>query len=155
MRLDQAEKNSFGLAVFKRLFDAAPRSESYFKQSNTRLCFIVSRALEMSMEIYQEPTRLANDVTSLGIRHIMWNIPTTFFEPFLQAMLDECLFRYSTHPLGVEGLEWALRIIAGIMVQTIDEGSSPLIEAVVRNRPKAVKKALADYPRRDRAIACL
>ena len=30
------------------------------------------------------------------------------------------------------------------MIKTTDDGSAPLIEALVPNRPKAVEKALAD-----------
>jgi len=154
-RLDQEEKKSFALEVFKRLFAMVPHSESFFKQSNTRLIFIVGRALDMCMNIYKEPTRLVNEITSLGIRHIMWNIPTTYFDPFVQCMLDEAIARYGASQQAIEGLEWSMRIIASIMVDTIDEGSSALVEAVVLNRPKAVKKALTDYARKDRAPACL
>ena len=35
-----------------------------------------------------------------------------------------------------------------MMIKTTDDGSAPLIEALVPNRPKAVKKALADKARR-------
>merc|ERR1712228_800843 len=132
--LDQAEKTSFAFSVFKNLFDEAPVAQDYFKQSNTRLIFIVSRALDMCTELYQEPTRTVNDIVSLGIRHIMWNIPTTFFEPFVRVMLCECNARYSEHPLAIQGLKWSLTVISHIMVQTIDEGSSPLITAVVLNK---------------------
>lgn len=70
-------------------------------------------------------------------------------------MLDEARKRYRDHPAALEGLQWSLTVIARIMLQVIDEGSSTLITAVVLNQPKAAKKALGDICRRDRATMSL
>ena len=51
--------------AFNRLFDAHPRSEDYFKASNARLNFLAWKALELSAEMYLEPTKVHHETTAL------------------------------------------------------------------------------------------
>mmetsp|Transcript_127272 Transcript_127272/g.407038 ORF Transcript_127272/g.407038 Transcript_127272/m.407038 type:complete len:350 (+) Transcript_127272:354-1403(+) len=83
------DKRKIGMEAFKQLFRKLPDTEKYFKQNNERLCFFVTRAIEMSGEIYQDPVRLINDTLSLGLRHIMYQVNTQYFEPFVFCMLEE------------------------------------------------------------------
>jgi len=148
------EKSQFGLNAFNRLFDAEPHSEDHFKTSNARLSMLAGKSLELSMQMYKEPTRVMNEVTSLGLRHIMYNIPTAYFEPFVQGIVDE-IRCFTDDEEAIEGVEWTMTQIACIMVYTIDTGSTPLLRAVVSNDPKMVRKALGNESRKNRAAACL
>merc|ERR1711972_683704 len=86
--LDDAMVKTMGLEVFVRLFKQSPESEGFFNQSNDRLCFIVGKAFKFGADIYQEPDKIANDVQALGIRHIMFQIATEYFKPFVKVMLS-------------------------------------------------------------------
>lgn len=147
-------KREFGMAVFNRLFEKIPATETYFKQNNERLRFIVTKAIEMSTELYRDPKRLIIEIQDLGLRHIMYNVATEFFEPFILCMLEE-LEVASKDEVALEGFAWALTQIASTMVRVIDEGATPLIRAVLANKPKQVRKALAGYSREERAAAQL
>jgi len=143
-----------GMSVFIRLFKKIPDTENYFKQNNERLIFIVTRALEMSGEMYAEPARVIADTMQLGLRHIMYNVPSQYFEPFVLCCVEE-LEAYTTDPLAVEGVAWTLTHIAALIVRIIEETATPLIRAVLANSPKQVKKALGEYSRQDRAASAI
>jgi hypothetical protein len=147
------EQKKFGLNAFNRLFAAQPRSENHFNTSNARLSTLASRALGMTMELYRDPARMVNESRSLGLRHTMFNISTSYFEPFVTALVEE-LKTWTTDIVAVDGVEWALSQIACIMVYEINENSTPLLMACVANNPKAVRKALSQIPRKHRAAAC-
>jgi len=152
--MSREDKRRMGMSVFIRLFKKIPDTENYFKQNNERLIFIVTRALEMSGEMYAEPARVIADTMQLGLRHIMYNVPSQYFEPFVLCCVEE-LEAYTTDPLAVEGVAWTLTHIAALIVRIIEETATPLIRAVLANSPKQVKKALGEYSRQDRAASAI
>jgi len=152
--LPDEEKKQYGLNAFNRFFDKVPLAENHFNTSNARLSVLAAKGLDMAMDMYKTPSRAVNNNTSLGLRHIMYNIDSSHFEPFVQALVEE-LRNITTDELVIEGIEWSLMQIACIMTFTIDEGSNPLLKAVIANSPKMVKAALAGVARKDRADACL
>lgn len=148
------EHSSFGVNAFNRLFDAHPGAENYFKSSNSRLNTLAFKGLELSAMMYKEPTRVVNEVASLGIRHIMYMVSVEYFEPLVNAYVEE-LRNHTTDVQAVEGIQYTLTLIATIMVTTLNEGSTPILSAVASNSPKEVRKALAMQPRGKRSDACL
>jgi len=90
-QMTDEDKKKFGLNAFNRLFDAVPRSEDFFNTSNSRLSVLATRALEMSCDMYKDPMRMLNETMSLGLRHIMYNVPTDFFTHFVSAILRSCV----------------------------------------------------------------
>jgi len=48
-----------------------------------------------------------------------------------------------------------MRIVASIMVHTIEDGSNPLLQAVLRNNAKQVRKELGKIAKGDRAKAAV
>jgi len=147
------EKRTLGLNVFKRLFKMNPQTEFYFKQNNERLAFIVRSALEFSAKIFNEPAKTVDDLTALGLKHIMWSIPTEYFEPFLICCVQEVQEKCGSDNL--EPFAWALEIVASVLVLTIEDGSSPLLTAVLKNNPKAVRKELGKLPRAQRPASAV
>ena len=69
---------SFASKSTRVFFTAAPAGQDYFKQSNTYLHFIADRVIEMTLEIYQSPVKMVDDVSALGLRHVGSAIPTVF-----------------------------------------------------------------------------
>jgi len=153
-QMTDEDKKKFGLNAFNRLFDAVPKSEDFFNTSNSRLSVLATRALEMACEMYKDPMRVLNETFSLGLRHIMYNVPTDFFSHFVSSIVEE-LREFTTDLVAIEGVEWTLTTIGAIMVYTINEGSNPILRAVISNNAKEVRKALAPQARGNRAAACL
>jgi hemoglobin-like flavoprotein len=152
--LDDAMVKTIGLEVFVRLFKQAPKAEGFFNQSNDRLCFIVGRAFKYGADIYQEPEKIATDVQALGMRHIMFQIATEYFKPFVEVVLS-VVADHNNDPVLLQGLAWSLETVAAIMVHTIDTNSNPLLSAVLNNKPKQVRKVLGEVPRGKRQGAAL
>lgn len=152
--LSQDQKQKLGMRVFTRLFKEQPGAEDSFKQSNARLAYIVIRGLDMAVQTYQEPARMYDEITALGLRHIMFQAKTKFFQHFVSAIVAE-LQLMCNDDLVIDALNWILCVIGSVMVRTIDEGATPLLNAVVRNDPIAAKKALAAAPRAERAQAAI
>jgi len=84
----------------------------------------------------------------------MYNISLDFFEPFVQGIIEE-LKVTTDDVVAIEGIEWTLSLTATIMINTINEGSNPLLSAVVANDPKMIRKALQPVARSKRAEVCL
>jgi hemoglobin-like flavoprotein len=152
--VDERQAKELGLEVFVRLFKAAPESEGFFNQSNDRLCFIVFKAIKFGADVYQETETIAADIKSLGIRHIMFQLDTKYFTPFVQVVIS-VIKDMNDDPLLLEGIAWSMETVAAIMVHTIDTNSNPLISAVLDNKPKQAKKVLGAVPRGKRQGAAL
>jgi hypothetical protein len=151
-----AEHKEWGVGAFNRLFETQPGAEFFFKSSNARLNILAGKGLELAVEMYRDPMLTLNQTTSLGLRHVMYNVSIDFFEPFVHAIVEELKSRTpESEWLGVEGVEYTLTLIATIMVNTINDGANPLLRAVIANSAKDVRKALQPLARKDRAEACL
>lgn len=152
--LSDKEKKSIGSKAFDRLFKEEPKAERYFKQSNARLAFIVALILDLTAAIFAEPEKVVAEVTQLGLKHIMFQAEPAFFQNFVSAIVSEVQV-VCKDPVAVEGVNWALCVIACLMVRTMEQGSTPLLRAVVNNNVKEVKKALNNVGRAARSEAVL
>lgn len=150
----EKDKHQIGLKAFERLFKEHPKSENFFKQNNARLASFVAKSLDMSVQLFQEPQRMVDEITQLGLRHIMFQASTRYIQPFVSSIMAE-VQRTCKDALAVEGLNWALCIIGSIMYRTIETGATPILKAVVRNDVKGLKKALSKTPKGDRNAAIL
>merc|ERR1712216_15379 len=154
INLDHSTKRELGFAVWKTLFDEQPAAENLFKQSNEKLCQIALKGMEFVGRIFDEPKAVVNEVTSLGLRHIMWQVDAKWFIPYVEVY-TRTVSEYCDGEVAVEGFSWALSIIACIMSRTIVDGNTPILQAAVTNNVKAMKKALGDRPRGTRNLDCL
>jgi hypothetical protein len=152
--MSEEDKKKYGLNAFNRFFAKQKKAEDHFNTSNARLSVLAIHGLELCADIYKEPTRLCDMVTSLGLKHIMYNISVEYFDAFVEAMVEE-LECWVKDPNAVAGVEWAMTQIAAIMIYTIREGSNPLLQAVITNNQKKVRAALAPLAKKDRAATCL
>lgn len=147
--LDDDTKYKIRKTFYQKFFVAAPLGQEFFKQSDTRLHFIADRIMVMVQEMYEEPHRMVDDLSSVGLRHVGYGIPTELFNPFVNCIV-EVMGEFTNNPMGIEGYRWSLSLIAKIMVRTICEGSTIVMKAINANSLPMLKRALACAPRASR-----
>merc|ERR1719181_611119 len=140
--------------VFKRFFALAPAGQDYFKQSATRQYWIVDKIMEMTLEMYREPKTMVEDLSALGLRHVSYSIPTELFAPFVSGAV-EVVRELTTDDEAENSFRWSLTLVSKILVRTVLEGSTIVMQAINTNLEKALKKAIAVAPRGKRAMELL
>jgi len=149
--LSEDQLYTFRKDLYDRFFAAAPAGQDFFKQSNTRLHFIAEEVTRMTLDLYKDPWRMIDEISALGLRHVGFGIPTELFAPFVTATV-EVLARYTAEfPGALEAFRWSLGAIAQMLVQTITEGSTIVMQAININSAAQVKKALSCATRGERA----
>ncbi|CAJ1401665.1 unnamed protein product [Effrenium voratum] len=149
--LEQETRELLSGKVYSRFFATAPEGQDFFKQSSSRLLFIVERVLELTLDMYRNPHGMVDDISALGLRHVGYGIPTHFFNPFVAAVLDG-LREITEDEKLCEAFGWSLGLIARMLVRTITEGSTLVMKAINHNSPKQIRKALSTAPRNQRAM---
>jgi len=137
-------------SIYENFFAAAPSGQDWFKQSNTRLHFIVERVLSMTMELFENPWRMVDEISALGLRHVGYGIPTELFGPFVSACI-QVMLSVSRDETAIEAFRWSLGLISKMLVETINEGSTIVMKAINVNNEAMVKKAMSCAPRGKRA----
>ncbi|CAK0886462.1 unnamed protein product, partial [Prorocentrum cordatum] len=143
---DETERYGFRRDIYTRFFEIAPEGQDFFKQSNTRLHFIADRILVMTIEIFHQPKTLLSEISALGLRHVGFGIPTHLFPPFVNACVHVMRSRTKDGSVN-EAFRWSLSLISQILVRTINEGSTVVMQAINRNSVSQLKRAIAKEPR--------
>lgn len=151
--LSKEQRHQLGVKTFDRLFRESEVS-SYFKSSNMRLAFIVKQALDYSARLFDEPAQMVEEMQALGLKHIMFQAQAKFFHPWASALVAE-VQQICQDEEVVEGMNYAMCIIASIMGQAVETGSTPVLQAVANDDVKALKRALQAAPRAARFEAAL
>merc|ERR1740138_1998927 len=146
MRYDLAKN------VYVNFFSAAPAGQEYFKQSTSRLHYIADRVFMMTGELYQNPTKMVDDISALGLRHVGYGIPTELFGPFVTACVEVLMTRTSDDT-AVEAFRWSLGLISNMLTRTITEGSTVVMKAINANSTKMLKKAIGSAARGERSAS--
>mmetsp|Transcript_33986 Transcript_33986/g.79147 ORF Transcript_33986/g.79147 Transcript_33986/m.79147 type:complete len:1138 (-) Transcript_33986:44-3457(-) len=141
---------NYRVQLYERFFAAVPAGQDYFKQSNTRLHFIAESATNMSLKLLQDPWRMVDDVSALGLRHVGYGIPTEMFGPFTEAAVD-ALRGHVDETLALEAFNWSLSIISQMLVHTVTEGSTIVMKAINNNSVTQLVKAVSCAPRGERS----
>jgi hypothetical protein len=152
--LDEDQLYTLRKEIYESFFLAAPAGQDFFKQSNTRLHFIADRALLMTQELFQDPVKMVDDISALGLRHVGYGIPTELFAPFVNSII-EVLGNYSNDHNTIEAYRWSLSLISNMLVRTITEGSTIVMKAINANSVKLLNKAIAVAARGERANTML
>lgn len=137
-------------AIYDRFFIAAPLGQDFFKQSDTRLHFIMQRVFNFSMDIFADPWQVVDDISALGLRHVGYGVPTELFGPFVTAVM-EVMGPEAGNSTAKEAFRWSLALIAKQLVRTISEGSTLVMKAVNVNSGGQLVKAVNLAPRGKRA----
>merc|ERR1719337_291720 len=148
--LDEDQKFEIRKDIYNTFFTLAPAGQDFFKQSNTYLHVVADKIMNMTLEIYQNPVKMVDDISALGLRHVGYAIPTELFAPFVSACVEVLMTRTSDETV-VESFRWSLALVAKMLVRTITEGSTIVMKAINANSQKLLKKAIACAPRGERA----
>eukprot|EP00435_Cladocopium_sp_Y103_P064572 s631_g26.t1 len=127
---------------------------NYFKQSSSRLRWISTQIFRITVEMYQDPPLMVDEMSALGLRHVGYGIPTEFFSPFVSCVID-ALKEFTQDDKLCDAFGWSLGLVSRILVRTIDEGSTLVMKAINLNSAKHIKRALTAAPRKRRATAML
>ena len=66
----------------------SPFSKEFLKQSSTRILFIADKITSMTLEIYRHPSRVVEEASANGLRHVGYGVPTEMFPPFVSAAVE-------------------------------------------------------------------
>eukprot|EP00913_Durusdinium_trenchii_P028889 g27086.t1 len=138
--LQQEHLTSYCRDQYKRFFQLAPSGQDFFKQSTTRLYFIAEK--------------ISQELSGLGLRHVGYGVPTELFSPYVTSAV-EVIRGMTTDDHTQTAFAWSLTLIAKIMVRTLVEGSTVVMQAINTNIEKNLKKAIAVAPRGKRAMELL
>jgi len=145
------QRQTVRTSVYSTFFSRHPAGQDVFKQSTTRLHFIADRVLAMTLEIYRNPKKMAEDISALGLRHVGYGISTDLFSPFVTTCVD--VVRGVTDDDGAEeGFRWSLSLISRILVRVINEGDTIVMRAINANCGNQLTKAVGCAPRGQRAL---
>jgi len=150
--LDEDTKFEVRKDIYNTFFTQAPAGQDFFKQSNTYLHFIADKIMNMTVELYQNPIKMVDDISALGLRHVGYAIPTEMFGPFVSACVEVLMTRTSDEVL-IESFRWSLGLTSKMLVRTITEGSTIVMKAINANSQKMLKKAISCAPRGERYLA--
>jgi hemoglobin-like flavoprotein len=148
--IDDATGYSMREEIYAKFFAACPAGESFFKQSNTYLHIVATKIIQMSVEMYQDPIRMVDDISGLGLRHVGYAIPTELFGPFVSVCVEVVKGLGATES-AVDGFRWSLALVAKMQTRTILEGSTIVMKAINVNSEASLNKAVGCAPRGERA----
>merc|ERR1719440_2330123 len=148
--LDEDQKFEIRKDIYSTFFTQAPAGQDFFKQSNTYLHFIADKIMNMTLELYQNPIKMVDDISALGLRHVGYAIPTELFGPFVSACVEVAMTRTSDENT-VESFRWSLGLTSKMLTRTITEGSTIVMKAINANSQKLLRKAIGCAPRGERA----
>jgi len=154
--LTNNDYQDIGQTVWRNgLFKEIPEAELRLKQSMQRFVFIAKSALEFSTSLFDEPTRIKQQLTQLGLRHILFQVDPAWFPVFADHMAKDALERSNFDNSVSEAVRWSITIMGSLMARTVTVASTPILVAAVKNDIKGLQKALAEQPRGTRAHAVL
>jgi hypothetical protein len=119
--LDEDQKFEIRKDIYSAFFTAAPAGQDFFKQSNTYLHFIADKIMNMTLELYQNPVKMVDDISALGLRHVGYAVPTELFGAFVTACVEVIMTR-TKDETTVESFRWSLGLVSKMMVRVINEG---------------------------------
>lgn len=149
--LDDLSKFRLRKAIYASFFGLAPGGQSFFKQSNTRLHFIVNKICEMTLQMFAAPAEMVSEISALGLRHVGMGIPPDLFAPFVSAAVQQVQLA-NPDKVALEAFIFALNLISKILVRTIREGSTVVMKAINANSVQMLTHALETAPRSQRSL---
>ncbi|CAL1155366.1 unnamed protein product [Cladocopium goreaui] len=178
--LEEEQLDRFRKDVYTDFFNRAPASQDLFKQSQTRLRYIADRVLQSSSDLFQKnKDETLDDLSALGLRHVGYGIPIELFGPFVESCVTIMGQLISDFPndnvstklvwcpkdnahqiaekdlrehMMIEGFRWSIGLTARVLVRTIMDGSTAVMQAIHLDNPTRLRRALLDAPRSERCV---
>ncbi|CAK9049710.1 unnamed protein product [Durusdinium trenchii] len=175
--LGEEQLEHFRNTIYVDFFSKCAASQDLFKQSQTRLRYIADRVLQSSYDMFHKPKdEMVDDLSALGLRHVGYGVPIELFGPFTDSCVEvmkpliealptgesskmilcpadrahelpEC--ELSKH-LTLEGFRWSIGLVSRVLVRTIIEGSTAVMQAIHQDDSKRLRRALREAPRSER-----
>ena len=178
--LEEEQLDRFRKDVYTDFFSRAPASQDLFKQSQTRLRYIADRVLQASSDMFQKnKDETLDDLSALGLRHVGYGIPIELFGPFVESCVQIMRTLISEFPndnesmklvwcpkdhahqlpekdvrehMMIEGFRWSIGLTARVLVRTIMDGSTAVMQGIHLDDPRRLRRALLDAPRVERFV---
>ncbi|CAJ1356900.1 unnamed protein product [Effrenium voratum] len=147
--LQEDNLNILRTSLFSKFFTAVPAGQDYLKTSATRMNFIADRIVEMTLEMYERPRKMAEELSGLGLLHVGMSVPQELFPPFVQAA-QEAVEDLVDHDVLLQSFRWSLSLTSRIMARVIFEGSTVIMKAICVNDELALRKAMSVAARSER-----
>ncbi|CAE7258880.1 unnamed protein product, partial [Symbiodinium necroappetens] len=148
--LQEEQLQTIRIKTYADFFTRCPAGQEYFKQSTTRLYFILDKINEMTVEMFASPLKLVEDISALGLRHVGYGVPIELIPPFV-ACLSDTIAEFTTDDMAPKAYSWCLTLISKILSRVIMEGSTVVMKAINTNSEVELKKAISLAPRGQRA----
>ncbi|CAE7767220.1 unnamed protein product [Symbiodinium necroappetens] len=116
--------------------------------------YIMGGILTIMSDIYTKTHQAVIALSALGLLHAGHGVPEDLVRPFVAAFMGGIKENCPDESIH-DGLWWTLDLIGRIFIRTLSEGSTPVIIAINRNTSKAMKLAVANYPRGEREVILL
>ncbi|CAL1127382.1 unnamed protein product [Cladocopium goreaui] len=178
--LKEEQLDRFRTHIFTEFFARSQASQDLFKQSQSRLRYIADRVLQSSYDMFHKnKDETLDDLSALGLRHVGYGIPIELFGPFVEVCVNvmhpliqefpnDCVStkmvwcpKDKAHQIQekeipehmmIEGFRWSIGLTARVLVRTIMDGSTAVMQAIHFDDSKRLRRALLDAPRVERAI---
>lgn len=178
--LTEDHLNRFRVDIFTAFFAKSTASQDLFKQSQSRLRYIADRVLQSSSDMFQKnKDETLDDLSALGLRHVGYGIPIELFGPFadccvevmlplIQEIPNDCVStkmiwcpKDRAHQIQekdmhehmmLEGFRWSIGLTARVLVRTIMDGSTAVMQAIHFDDSRRLRRALQDAPRVERSV---
>lgn len=178
--LSEDQLNRFRVNIFTDFFARSAASQDLFKQSQSRLRYIADRVLQSSYDMFNKnKDETLDELSALGLRHVGYGIPIELFGPFSEVCVEvmrplvqefpnkststEMVWcpKDNAHQLQekdvpehmmIEGFRWSISLTARVLVRTIMDGSTAVMQAIHFDDSKRLRRALLDAPRDQRCI---
>jgi len=149
--LDDAQKMTIRNGVYSKFFAIAPTGQDFFRQSLTRLHYIVDKWMAITLDMYRDPQRMVQELSALGLRHVGYGIPTELFDPFVTAIV-QAIRDVADDEFAEESFGWSMSLVSRILVRSVGEGSTIVMKAINANSGRMLRSAVACAPRGLRAV---
>lgn len=148
--LQEEQLQTIRIKTYADFFTRCPAGQEYFKQSTTRLYFILDKINEMTVEMFASPLKLVEDISALGLRHVGYGVPIELIPTFV-ACVSDTIAEFTTDDMAPKAYSWCLTLISKILSRVIMEGSTVVMKAINTNSEVELKKAISLAPRGQRA----
>mmetsp|Transcript_44684 Transcript_44684/g.103258 ORF Transcript_44684/g.103258 Transcript_44684/m.103258 type:complete len:1213 (-) Transcript_44684:53-3691(-) len=136
--------------VLATFFAVCPAGQNFFKQSSTYLHSVMKQILGMTLDIFKDPVRMADEISALGLRHAGYGIDIEVFTPFVDAYV-KVITATTKNQVSIQAFRWSLALIAKTLTRNISEGSTIVMKAINNNSARQVERAVSCAPRGERA----
>jgi len=152
--LAEETRATMGQEMFTRFFAAAPQGQEHLKQSDMRLHFISEQVNRMTLSLFDDPWKIVDDISALGLRHVGYGVPSDLLGPFVTAAIS-VMAEVTQDPEAMNAYRWSMGLMCRILMRTINDGSTIVMKAVNANSAKQLRTAVACAPRKSRARSLL